>query len=113
MSIKQFLMQVEAFEIQRYERPIGAAELKRNCTAFSGLLFRRAGDPGTIVLLEEPPHGRTVYYEFRIADIPYMEQVSNAVTPDGKVAAIARVWVKKGAVGIRCLPFAVEEPQPL
>lgn len=113
MSITQFLTQVEVFEIQRYERPIRSAELKQHCAAFSGLLFRRPGDPGTVVLLEEPQGGQTVYYEFQIADVSFMEQVSNAVTPDGKVAAIARIWVKKGAVGIRCLPFAVVEARSL
>lgn len=109
MSIHQFPMKVEKFEIQRYEKPINAAELKKNCTAFSGLLFRRAGDPGIVVLWAEPKVNRTVYYEFRIDDIPYMEEMSNTVTPDGEVTTITRIWVKKGAGGIRCLPFAVEE----
>jgi inorganic pyrophosphatase len=108
-----FLQKAEKFEIQAYEKPIGIAELKKTHMAFSGMLFKHADDPDVVVLLAEPYGNQTFYYEFLINDISYIEEVSNITNLEGAVVVITRIWVKKGAIGVRCLPFRVEEIQSL
>jgi len=113
MTMHHFPQKTEKFEIQTYAKPIRTMDLKKNHVAFSGLLFKHPNDPEMVVLLAEPYGSQTFYYEFRIADISFMEEISNVVNLEGQVIMITRIWVKKGTVGVRCLPFVVEEIKAL
>jgi inorganic pyrophosphatase len=52
-------------------------------------------------------------YHFQVhqKNIPmtYVEELTSLVTQDGETIPMARVWVKKMSVGIRCSPFIVED----
>jgi inorganic pyrophosphatase len=109
MVTYHFPQKAEKFEIKAYEKAGGAAELKKTHVAFCGMLFNHPKDPEVVVLSAEPYGKPTFYYEFRIADISCMEEVSNLVNLEGEVVTISKIWVKKGVVGVRCLPFLVDE----
>ena len=113
MTTYHFPQKAEKFEIQTYEKPGGVTELKKHHVAFSGLLFKHPTDPEVAVLLAEPYASQTFYYEFQIADISYREEVSNVINIEAEVITITRIWVKKGTVGVRCLPFLIDEIRAL
>ena len=106
MTTYHFPQRAEKFEIQAYDKPRSSTELKKSHMAFSGSLFKHPTDPDVARLLAEPYGSQTFYYEFQIADISHMEEVSNVINLEGEVITITRIWVKKGAVGVRCLPLS-------
>ena len=108
MAVPHFPQKAEKFAIQAYEKPCSIKALKKSHVAFCGLLFKHPHDPEILILSAEPYGSQTFYYEFRIADVSYMEEVSNVISLEGEVVTISRIWVKKGVVGIRCLPFLVD-----
>ncbi len=128
MPISDVNTQVQSMEIEAYRRPKDWSTLKQEHVCFTGAPFRLSGDredtpdkretrsdkeppPGKrekMILLVDPASANTFYYEFRLEDISYMEPLPNVVDDRGEGYPMARVWVKKGAVGIRSTPFVVE-----
>ena len=75
---------------------------------FSGSLYKHPRDPEKVILVVDPHRGHTCYYEFRTDDISFVEKLPSIVSPDGKTFDIARLWVKKRSIGIKCTPFSVD-----
>ncbi|MCK5226701.1 MAG: inorganic pyrophosphatase Ppa, partial [Desulfobulbaceae bacterium] len=65
--------------------------------------------PEKIILVPDPFSSSTFYYEFRGDDISHAEEVSNIVNIDGETVVMARIWVKKMTIAMRCTPFLVED----
>ena len=42
-------------------------------------------------------------------DIAFVEELPNMVTVDEEVIPIVRLWVRKGSIAIRSIPFWVED----
>ncbi len=59
--------------------------------------------------MPDPYGNKTIYLEFKIDDISYVEELSNLVDLEGKVIPMARIWVEKGSVGLRSSAFVVED----
>ena len=51
----------------------------------------------------------TSYYEFKTADISYVEELVNLVNIDGETVPMARIWVKKKSIGARASLFIVDD----
>ncbi len=109
MTMTNFLQEAQKFEIQVYKKkkPKDLEELKQNHVAFSGSPLRHPADAEKIVLVADPYSGNAFYYEFKVSDISYMEELPSLVNPEGETIPMARIWVKKKSVGVRCLPFLV------
>ncbi|OQX20859.1 MAG: inorganic pyrophosphatase Ppa [Desulfobacteraceae bacterium IS3] len=109
MPIINFLQEAKKFEIQIYrkKKPYNLEELKQNHVSFSGSPLRHPTDAEKIVLVADPYSGNAFYYEFKVSDISYMEELPNLVNPEGETIPMSRIWVKKKSVGVRCLPFLV------
>ena len=100
----------EKFEIQAYRRkPKDLKLLKRTHVAFTGFPLKPPKDSQKMVLVADPHSGNSVYYEFRLEDIGYAEELTNITLPSGETIPIARIWVKKQAVGVRLTPFRVDD----
>ena len=109
MPRSHFPKESHKFEIQTYERPKDFERLSNTHVPFTGAPQKHPYDPGKIILVADPFSTNTFYYEFRADDIVYAEGLSNLVTIEGEVVAIARVWIKKRSIAIRCTPFIVED----
>ncbi len=109
MLINGSLQKTEKFEIQAYERPKDLKKLKNTHVAFSGSPQKHPYDSGKIILVSDPFSTNTFYFEFNKDDISYVEELPNLVNVDGEVMGLARIWVKKMSVGVRCTPFLVED----
>jgi len=104
-----YLQETHRLEIQAYQKPKSTRELQKTHVAFSGSLRKHPSDRSKIVLVADPFSANTFYYEFSTDDITYAEELPNLVSPEGETIRMARVWVKKKCIGVRCTPFIVED----
>jgi inorganic pyrophosphatase len=42
-------------------------------------------------------------------DIAFVEELPNLINIDEEVIPMARIWIKKRCVGVRCTPFIVDD----
>ncbi|OQY07793.1 MAG: inorganic pyrophosphatase Ppa [Desulfobacteraceae bacterium 4572_123] len=106
-----FLQKAETLEIQTYKKPKNIQELRKTHIPFSGLLKKHPYDSKKVVLITEPDSAGTSYYEFKTNDISCAEEMPAIVNIDGETITMARIWVKKKSIGIRFIPFVVEDIQ--
>ena len=96
------------FEIQAYRPPRDRQSLSKTHVPFGGSAFKHPKDDKKAILVPDPYGGLTFYYEFRIEDIAFAEELPSIVNSNDETISMARIWVKKGAMGLRCTPFRVE-----
>lgn len=109
MAMTKFLQEAKKFEIQPYKKPKNIKLLKEDNVPFSGSPHKHPYDSAKVVLIADPYSNNTFYYEFKTEDITFVEELPNMVNEDGETINMARVWIKKKRVGIRCTPFVVED----
>jgi inorganic pyrophosphatase len=110
MSITSLLQKASKFEIQVFKKkPKDFEDLRKLYVAFSGAPLKHPYDAKKVILVVDPYSGNAFYYEFRIEDILFFEELPNIVNQEGESLTMARLWVKKKTVGIRCTPFIVED----
>ena len=109
MPMSQFPQQVKKFALQAYRRPPQVEDLREKYVPFTGSPQKHPYDPDKVVLVADPYSPNTFYYEFRTEDVAFVEETATIVDMDGDSVPMARIWVKKGTVGIQCTPFLVAD----
>jgi inorganic pyrophosphatase len=109
MSGSRLLQESKRFQIQAYRPPKNHRALRQTHVSFIGSPSRHPFDEEKVVLLVDPYSADSLYYEFRAEDIGFAEEVPNITTPEGDTVRMVRLWVKKGCIGIRSIPFVVED----
>lgn len=109
MPMIKILQEAKKFEIQPYKRPKDITDLKAENVPFSGSPLRHPYDSAKIILIADPYGNNTFYYEFKTEDISFVEELPSLVSMEGENINMARVWIKKRQVGVRCTPFVVED----
>ena len=109
MAITQFPQETKRFEVEAYRRPKSVKELGKTHVPFSGSPLKHPYDKEKVILVGDPSSSHPFYYEFKSADISFVEELPNIVDPEGKAITMVRIWVKKMSVGILCSPFLVED----
>jgi inorganic pyrophosphatase len=109
MPIKKFPEEHEKFEIQAYKKPKSLKHLKETNIAFSGSPRKHPYDPDRVILITDPYSKITSYYEFKTADISFVEEMVNLVDTDGETVPMVRIWVKKKSIGSRASLFVVDD----
>ena len=99
----------DKFEIQAYKRPQNIRDLIKTHVPFSGAPQRHPYEPDKVILIPDPFSTHTFYYEFEAEDISYVEELPSLVDREGKTISMARIWVEKSSIGLRCSPFVVED----
>ncbi|MDL1967910.1 MAG: inorganic pyrophosphatase Ppa [Deltaproteobacteria bacterium] len=113
MSSANFLRKAEKFEIQAYKKPKDLINIKKTHISYSGSPQKHQHDPGKIILVPDPYSSDAFYYEFKIEDISYVEELSSLVSMEGETVTMVRIWIKKMSVGIKSFPFIVEDTTAL
>ena len=108
MPIEKFTCGEKNFKLQKYKKPTDIGRLILTHAAFCGSPMKHPHDPKKMVLVADPAGSSPFYYEFHMKDIEYMEEMPHITDLLGETFNMARVWVKKGSVGIRCIPFVAE-----
>jgi inorganic pyrophosphatase len=109
MSSENFLRKAQKFEIQAYKKPKNLINIKKTHISYSGSPQKHQYDPGKIILVPDPYSSDGFYYEFKIEDISYVEELPSLVSMEGETVTMARLWIKKMRVGIKSFPFIVED----
>jgi inorganic pyrophosphatase len=103
------LQESAKFEIEAYKPPKDHQRLKLTHVAFTGSPRRHPYDADKVILIADPYSTNTFYYEFNAEDISYGEEMPSIVSSDGEAVTMVRIWVKKKSIGIRSMPFVVDE----
>jgi len=104
MSVHEYLSGA-FYEIQTYR-----SDPPQDALAFTGSPRKHPYDDGKIILIVEPQGGESAIYEFKVSDIVGAQDLPSPVTEAGESYRIVRLWIRRGAVGIRYEPFEVESP---
>ena len=106
MNIEKFLERAKRFELEAYKR---LPDLTLDHVAFSGAPQKHPHDEKKIILIVDPFSTQAFYYQFDMADIGGVEILPSLVTVEGDSVTMARVWVKKGSLGLKFFPFVVAD----
>lgn len=108
MKKSSFPQEAEKFEIQRYQRPKDLLSLGKTHVPFSGSPRRDRRDPDNIILIPDPYSSHAFYFQFSTRDVSFAEELPSIVTLDGQTVTMARLWVRKQALGKQVMPFVVD-----
>lgn len=106
MTISSLLDVKEKFEVQAYTKPKNMDQ--HTHIPFSGSPRKHPYEKGKLILIADPFTSNTFYYEFKLMDIGFAEELPSISNIDGDVISMARFWVKKKSVALRCTPFIVD-----
>lgn len=109
MPLRDLLQEGRHFELESYQKPKDLKRLRDTHVAFSGSPYQHPYDSTKVVLVTDPYSTNTIYYEFKSADISFVEELPSIVTTDGTVLLAVRAWVRKKSLALRCTPFLVED----
>lgn len=107
MSVKQYLETLPLRHIIRYDHHV---DIQKECIAFVGAPRKHPYDDDKMLLIVDAFTNNTIFYEFRLADIMEVDEESGIATDAGENLLLARIWVKRGALGLRYEPFEVDNP---
>ena len=82
--------------------------LAERAIAFTGSIGN-SHDPGKVLLIPDPFSRQGYFYEFRSKDIVYAEEQPSVAMPDASAVPMVRLWIRKGATGLRIEPFHVQD----
>ena len=108
MSSAHFPRKAEKFEIQAYKKPKDLSSIKKTHISYSGSLQKHQYDPAKIILVYDPYSSDGFYYEFKIDDISYVDELPSLVNMEGETVTMSRLWIKKKSIGIKSFLFIVE-----
>jgi inorganic pyrophosphatase len=109
MSAAEGKPEEKAWGLQAYRRPRDPQRLRHDYVAFAGSPRQHPFDPQRIVLITDPFSTHACYFEFDMQAVAYAEELPSLVNLDGETLAMARIWVKKGSLGVQSIPFIVAD----
>ena len=82
---------------------------QKNALPFTGYPKQHPTDKNKIILIYDPLGNSPAVLEFKLDDILYVEEMSQAVTEKGEGIPLIKFWVRRGAHGMFLEPFEVGE----
>ncbi len=93
-------------ELSKYSDP---NRLNKEAVPFVGQAKQLKDSPDRIYLRLDSISSHGQMLEFKSKDIVYAEDVNTLTKGNGMAIRIVRIWVKKGSIGIKLDPFAVND----
>jgi hypothetical protein len=109
MTMHNFPQAVKNFSLQPYSKPRDIHELCQTHVAFCGAPMQHPHDARKILVVADAAGSSPFYYEFYAQDIECMEELPHITNLSGETINMVRVWIKKGCMAVRCIPFVVEQ----
>lgn len=106
MSPKDYLETEHLTGLVRYR---GSGDHRKTSVSFTGTPRKHPWEAHKMILVTAPFSPHTIIYEFRYEDITHAEELPHIVNEGGESVRMARIWVKKGSLGMRLEPFQVDE----
>jgi hypothetical protein len=105
MSITSYLETLPLNKIAKY-----TAGAPKNGVPFTGYPRQHPSERDKFVLIYDPLGDNPRIIEFRIEDLIFMEDVHSAVAESGETAPLAKLWIRRGALGVLLEPFEADDP---
>ncbi|MDD2671928.1 MAG: hypothetical protein PHG91_10730 [Syntrophales bacterium] len=96
--------QADEFILDLFRKPWAVDHGYRD---FVGSPLRHPQREDRIILITDPFTPEVSYMEFGLEDVDCVEALPGIVNDDGELIMMARVWVRKGSVGIKSELFMV------
>ena len=81
----------------------------KNALPFTGYPQQHPAEKNKLILIYDPLGKSPAVLEFKLDDILYIEEVSQAVTEQGEGVPQVKLWIRRGAHGMFLEPFEVDE----
>ena len=104
MSLDLIKVFTKEKELQKYSDP---DRLRNEGIPFNGQLKKHLYDQNKIFLRVEPLAKQGHLLEFKTTDVIFVEELRTITDDRGRGISMHKVWVRKGAVGIKLEAFAV------
>jgi hypothetical protein len=104
MSIISYL---ETLPLNRIAKYTGGAP--KNGVPFIGYPRQHPSEQDKFILMYDPLGENPRIIEFKMEDIVFIEDIHSAVSESGEAAPLARLWIRKGALGVLLEPFEVDD----
>jgi hypothetical protein len=104
MSIISYLETLPLNEIAKYT---GGAP--KNGVPFTGYPRQHPSEQDKFILMYDPLGENPRIIEFKMEDIVFIEDIHSAVSESGEATPLARLWIRKGALGVLLEPFEVDD----
>jgi len=75
---------------------------------FTGYPRTHPSDKTKLILVNDPLGNEPAVLEFLLEDILFVEEEPSAVTEAGEGVPLVKIWIQRGAVGVRLEPFEVK-----
>jgi len=75
---------------------------------FEGCPRTHPSDKTKLILVNDPLGDEPAVLEFNLEDILYAEEIPSAVTEAGEGIPLVKLWIKRGSVGVKLVPFEVQ-----
>jgi len=75
---------------------------------YSGYSRVHPSENGKLLLVSDPLGDEPVILEFKLEDVIYVEEEPSAVTESGEGVPFVKLWIKRGAFGVKLEPFEVK-----
>lgn len=93
-------------ELQQYIEP---SRLSDEAVPYIGQPKQHEADPDKIFLRLNPLSSNGAILEFKTEDVVFAENVKTVSQKDGAAFQIAKIWIRKGSIGIKLEPFSVQD----
>lgn len=105
MSLVELFEDYSLSELVRYR-----SGTPQDAVAFTGTLRKHPYEKEKCILICEEAAAEPAVLEFRKADVLAVEEMPSIVDESGASRSVAKLWVRRGSLGLRYEPFEVDEP---
>jgi hypothetical protein len=77
---------------------------------FTGCPRAHPTEKNKILLVYDPLGINPSLMEFKVEDVLFAEDLSQAITESGEGIPLVKLWIRKGARGVLLEPFEVDDP---
>ena len=106
MSVTKYLETSDFSPLEKYKKK--KSDLK-DCIAFTGSPRMHPYDKEKVVLIYHPLREDPLFFEFKLTDIQYAEELPNIGTANGENVKITRLWIRKGAIAVKYEAFEIND----
>jgi hypothetical protein len=86
-----------------------SAGAPKNGVPFTGYPRQHPSEQDKFILMYDPLGENPRIIEFKIEDIIFIEDIHSAVTESGEATPLAKLWIRRGALGVLLEPFEVDD----
>ncbi len=102
--IQKLLEMSRGYDIEKFKN----ININETHSAFDGTPKKHPYDEKLLFLIPDPYSELGEFYEFSIDSIGNIEDLGSISSEDGETVYRVRIWVKKGAIAIKSIPFKIE-----